>query len=149
LVSFESFVTQQGHVPFEARLTAVSCPLCPVLRPFMMPIFFYGGQISKALESASINAAQQVALTEIRSLLAWLVMQLGVVTREQADVMLRFTPLARPSTLDHRAGEAPGSCTAGSTLCMQKTGAPGDPGSVTVISKICLSWQAELLTTSA
>jgi hypothetical protein len=45
------------------------------MRPFMMPIFFYGGQISKALESPSLNAAQQVALTEIRSLLTWLLMQ--------------------------------------------------------------------------
>ena len=56
------------------------CPLPPGqilegMRPFMMPIFFYGGQISKALESPSLNAAQQVALTEIRSLLTWLLMQ--------------------------------------------------------------------------
>ena len=79
------------------------------MRPFMMPVFFYGGQISKALESASLNAAQQVALTEIRSLLTWLLMQLGVVNREQADVLLRFQPLPRPSTLDHRAGERGGA----------------------------------------
>ncbi|EFN56001.1 hypothetical protein CHLNCDRAFT_145389 [Chlorella variabilis] len=78
------------------------------MRPFMMPVFFYGGQISKALESASLNAAQQVALTEIRSLLTWLLMQLGVVNREQADVLLRFQPLPRPSTLDHRAARSAG-----------------------------------------
>jgi hypothetical protein len=47
------------------------------MRPFMMPIFFYGGQISRALESPSLSASQQVALTEIRSLLAWLLMQVG------------------------------------------------------------------------
>lgn len=41
----------------------------------MMPVFFYGGQISKALEAQGISTSQQVALTEIRSLLTWLLMQ--------------------------------------------------------------------------
>jgi len=45
------------------------------MRPFMMPVFFYGGQISKALESPTLNTAQQVALTEIRSLMAWMLLQ--------------------------------------------------------------------------
>lgn len=78
------------------------------MRPFMMPIFFYGGQISKALESPSLNTAQQVALTEIRSLMVWLLMQLGVVSREQAEVLLRFVPLARPQTVEHRASRTSG-----------------------------------------
>ena len=60
------------------RLVAcTTCPPTPVCSPFMMPIFFYGGQISKAMESPSLSAAQQVALTEIRSLLVWLLMQVG------------------------------------------------------------------------
>ena len=49
-----------------------------------------------------------MALTEIRSLLAWLLMQLGVLSRAQADVVLRFTPLARPGTLDHRTARSSG-----------------------------------------
>jgi hypothetical protein len=74
------------------------------MRPFMLPVFFYGGQISKALESSSLNAAQLVALTEIRSLLTWLLLQLGIVSRDQADALLSFTPLPRPATLEHRTG---------------------------------------------
>ena len=35
-------------------------------------------------------------------------MQLGIVNRDQADVMLRFTPLTRPSTLEHRAARSQG-----------------------------------------
>lgn len=75
------------------------------MRSFMLPVFFYGGQIAKAMESASLNAAQQVALTEMRSLLTWLLMQLRIVSRQQADVLLRFTPLPRPATLEHRKCE--------------------------------------------
>ena len=83
-------------------------PALPQMRPFMMPIFFYGGQISKALESPSLSASQTVALTEIRSLLSWLLMQLGIISQAQAEVLLRFMPLARPSTLDHRAARSSG-----------------------------------------
>lgn len=50
----------------------------------MMPVFFYGGQISKALESPSLNAAQQVALTEIRSLMVWLLIQVGLTSAARA-----------------------------------------------------------------
>ncbi|PSC69540.1 Callose synthase 5 [Micractinium conductrix] len=78
------------------------------MRPFMMPIFFYGGQISKAMESPSLSAAQQVALTEIRSLLVWLLMQLNIISREQAEAFLHFEPLARPSNIDHRASRTSG-----------------------------------------
>ena len=35
-------------------------------------------------------------------------LQLGIVNRDQADVMLRFTPLTRPSTLEHRAARSQG-----------------------------------------
>lgn len=118
----------------------------------MMPIFFYGGQISRALEAPTQSAAQEVALTEIRSLLTWLLIQaragvhvwagsralregagcrlcgaaaaaahqcppvlpspsraqLGIIRPEQADALLQFTPLARPSTLEHRTSRSSG-----------------------------------------
>jgi hypothetical protein len=86
-------------------LVVLPLQILPGMRPFMLPVFFYGGQISKALESESLNAAQEVALTEIRSLLTWLLMQLGIINRKQADVLVAFTPLPRPSTLKHRKGE--------------------------------------------
>lgn len=92
------------------------------MRPFMLPVFFYGGQISKALESSSLNAAQQVALTEIRSLLTWLLLQLGIVSRNQADVLLAFTPLPRPATLNHRKG---GSSSVAAPLCVVGWGRGG------------------------
>ena len=80
------------------------------MRPFMLPIFFYGGQIARALELApGMHASsQKVALTEIRALLVWLLLQLGIVRREEAQALLAFTPLPRPATLDHRARRATG-----------------------------------------
>lgn len=53
------------------------------MRPFMLPVFFYGGQIARALELAPGTQAssQRVALTEIRALLVWLLLQLAIVNR--------------------------------------------------------------------
>lgn len=42
------------------RRSPLPSALCPPPSPFMLPIFFYGGQISKALESPSLSASQQV-----------------------------------------------------------------------------------------
>ncbi|KAL4451723.1 hypothetical protein ABPG75_007385 [Micractinium tetrahymenae] len=78
------------------------------MRPFMMPVFFYGGQISKALESPSLNAAQQVALTEIRSLMVWLLIQLNILRKDEAEHFLKFQPLQRPKSVDHRATRTSG-----------------------------------------
>lgn len=54
------------------------------MRPFMLPIFFYGGKVKGALESGSgIDASQRVALKEIRALLVWLLLQLGIIDDDQ------------------------------------------------------------------
>lgn len=37
--------------------------------------------------------------------------QLGIVSHAQAQILLHFTPLARPSTLDHRASRSSGVAT--------------------------------------
>ena len=51
------------------------------MRPFMLPIFFYGGKVKGALESgSSIDASQRVALKEIRALLVWLLLQQSLAT---------------------------------------------------------------------
>ena len=47
------------------------------MRPFIMPIFFYGGQLNRAVEVPGTTAAQQVALGEIRALLVWVLRQVG------------------------------------------------------------------------
>lgn len=35
-------------------------------------------------------------------------LQLGIISHPQAEALLRFTPLARPATLDHRASRSSG-----------------------------------------
>lgn len=34
--------------------------------------------------------------------------QLGIISHTQAEALLKFTPLARPATLDHRASRSSG-----------------------------------------
>jgi hypothetical protein len=77
-----------AHANMLTRCTARAFPqVVNGMRPFMLPVFFYGGQISRALEtpSSSASPAQTVALQELRCLLVWLLLQTGVLTRSQVS----------------------------------------------------------------
>lgn len=65
------------------------------MRPFMLPIFFYGGQINRALEVPGVDSGQHVALSEIRALLVWLLLQLGIVDKEQVRRVRGLSALLR------------------------------------------------------
>ncbi|KDD73304.1 hypothetical protein H632_c2323p0, partial [Helicosporidium sp. ATCC 50920] len=72
------------------------------MRPFMLPIIFYGGQIQRALERPGVDSGQRVGLSEMRALLCWLLLQLRVLDRAQCDALLEFQPLDAPLDLEHR-----------------------------------------------
>jgi hypothetical protein len=53
------------------------------MRPFLLPIFFYAGQVNAAAETTSLSSSQLVAVAEMRALLVWILLQLRVITRDQ------------------------------------------------------------------
>lgn len=78
------------------------------MRPIMLPVFFYGGQVARALESPGNDPTQAVVLSEIRSLLVYVLAQTGIATPEQAAVFAAFQPVRKPSSLEHRSKRAQG-----------------------------------------
>ena len=58
------------------------------MRPFLLPIFFYAGQVNAAAESTSLSSSQLVAVAEMRALLVWILLQLRIINRDQ--VLLAF-----------------------------------------------------------
>ncbi|KAL6774638.1 GSL1 [Auxenochlorella protothecoides x Auxenochlorella symbiontica] len=91
------------------------------MRPFMLPVFFYGGQVSRALEVPGINSAQKVGLGEMRILIVWLVLQLRIVDREQSDVLLDFKPLEGALDLEQRTARRSAVAALGELLKLLKT----------------------------
>ena len=81
------------------------------MRPIMLPVFFYGGQVARALEAPSSDPTQAVVLTEIRALLVYLMAQTGIATPAQAAVMAEFEPMRKPINLDHRTKRSQGVVT--------------------------------------
>lgn len=53
------------------------------MRPFLLPVFFYAGQVNAAAETPGLSDSQHVALTELRALLLWSLLQLGILTDAQ------------------------------------------------------------------
>ena len=53
------------------------------MRPFLLPIFFYAGQVNAAAESTGLSSSQMVALAEMRVLLVWVLLQLGILTHPE------------------------------------------------------------------
>ncbi len=53
------------------------------MRPFLLPIFFYAGQVNAAAESTSLSSSQLVAVAEMRALLVWILLQLRIISRDQ------------------------------------------------------------------
>lgn len=53
------------------------------MRPFLLPVFFYAGQVNAAAETPGLSDSQTVALTELRALLLWSLQQLGILTDAQ------------------------------------------------------------------
>ncbi len=74
----------------------------PGMRPIMLPIFFYGGQVARALESPGDDPTQGVVLAEIRSLLVYLLAQAEIVSPEQVKVLCEFEPEKKASRLEHK-----------------------------------------------
>ena len=74
----------------------------PGMRPIMLPIFFYGGQVVRALESPGDDPTQGVVLSEIRSLLVYLLAQSDIVSPGQVKIMCDFEPEKKASKLEHK-----------------------------------------------
>lgn len=78
------------------------------MRPIMLPVFFYGGQVARALEAPGNDPTQHVVLSEIRALLVYLLVQTGIINSAQAAVMADFQPVSKPINLDHRTKRSKG-----------------------------------------
>ena len=72
------------------------------MRPLILPVFFYGGQVAQALETPDDAPAQVLALSEIRALLVWIVSQLNIVDKDQMIALSEFVPVKKPINLEHR-----------------------------------------------
>ncbi|KAK2080835.1 hypothetical protein QBZ16_000689 [Prototheca wickerhamii] len=68
-----------------------SIAVVPGMRPFLLPVFFYGGQVARAVEVPGLSAAQRVSLSEARSVVVWLLLQLQVVGPREAELLRRST----------------------------------------------------------
>ena len=78
------------------------------MRPIMLPVFFYGGQVARALEAPGNDPTQAVVLSEIRALLVYILVQTGIINSAQAAVMADFQPVKKPQNLDHRTKRSQG-----------------------------------------
>ncbi|GLC38942.1 hypothetical protein PLESTB_000464000 [Pleodorina starrii] len=58
------------------------------LRPFLLPAFFYAGQIQRVVDGGSATPSQQLVLGELRSLLVWLGCQLRLLEGPTAAALL-------------------------------------------------------------
>ena len=74
------------------------------MRPFLLPIFFYAGQVNAAAESTSLSSSQLVAVAEMRALLVWILLQLRVINRDQVCTLL--LPATFPSYSCHSSRKA-------------------------------------------
>lgn len=79
------------------------------MRPFMLPVFFYAGKVKAAAEVPGVSSDQVVALKELRALLIWALLTLGIIARPQARPRPRRRPrlhppppAAPPSGIDRR-----------------------------------------------
>ena len=57
------------------------------MRPFLLPVFFYAGQVNAAAETPGLSDSQTVALTELRALLLWSLLQLHILSDAQVPVL--------------------------------------------------------------
>jgi hypothetical protein len=64
------------------------------MRPFLLPVFFYAGQVNAAAETPGLSDSQTVALTELRALLLWSLQQLRILTDAQVPFVMpqRYAP---------------------------------------------------------
>ena len=74
----------------------------PGMKPIMMPIFFYGGQVVRAIESPGDDPTQGVILSEIRSLLIYILAQTKMLSPEQVKIFCAFEPEKKASKLEHK-----------------------------------------------
>ncbi|KAK9815749.1 hypothetical protein WJX72_008855 [[Myrmecia] bisecta] len=72
------------------------------MRPILLPIFFYAGQIVRACEVPGIGASQTTALLELRALFTWLLLQIGAISRPQSHIILEFEPNEYADSLEHQ-----------------------------------------------
>lgn len=93
---------EQEHLRFVNIFLDDSTIYVPGMRPIMLPVFFYGGQVVRALESPGDDPTQGVVLSEIRSLLVYLLAEMGIISREQVKVLCEFEPEKKASKLDHK-----------------------------------------------
>ena len=78
------------------------------MRPIMLPVFFYGGQITRALESPGNDPTQGAVLSELRALMVYILAQTGIVSPDQADALATFKPLRKTHSLEHRSKRVAG-----------------------------------------
>lgn len=61
------------------------------LRPFLLPVFATG-QVAAAAVSHKLTEAETASLQELRSLLTWLLLQLGIINHAQVELLLESCP---------------------------------------------------------
>lgn len=86
-VTIETTATRCLTFRHSTLLRLLTLPPCAQLvedmRPFLLPIFFYAGKVNAAAELPSLTNDQVVALKELRALLTWAMLTLGVLTQPQ------------------------------------------------------------------
>ena len=93
---------EEGNLRFVNIFLDDSTIYVPGMRPIMLPVFFYGGQVVRALESPGDDPSQGVVLSEIRSLLVYFLAEMRIVSREHVKVLCEFVPEKKASKLDHK-----------------------------------------------
>jgi hypothetical protein len=74
----------------------------PGMKPIMLPVFFYGGQVVRAIESPGDDPTQGVILSEIRSLLVYILAQTNIISPEHVKAFCEFEPERKASKLEHK-----------------------------------------------
>lgn len=62
----------------------------PGLRQYLLPTFFYAGEISCAVEAPSLSGAQRIAVKELRVYLLWVLLQINVLNEQEVSWSLCY-----------------------------------------------------------
>lgn len=99
---------ERDCLKFEDIIVDETTSVIPGMRPIMLPIFFYGGQVTRALESPGDDPTQSVVLAEIKALVIYILAQTNIVTEEQAIILSEFETVRKTSKLEHKAKRVKG-----------------------------------------
>ena len=93
---------EQGSLKFVDLYLDDDTSVVPGMKPIMLPVFFYGGQVIRAIESPGDDPTQGVVLSEIRSLLVYLLAQTGIISESQIKAFCDFEPEKKAGKLEQK-----------------------------------------------